>query len=232
MTFAGFRFSASSVGTAYCHGCTVGCTGAGGMLVASSAGRPCTTSGSSGVPRPVGRPPRRRRVRRRGATAAATTAAAPATGRRADAEALAAVAVHREIVRHAVDDRARVIGELRPQQRADNARSGARAVGGHAVGEAVVDREVGAAVRRDEHAAVLRRTAAGAEAPRAPCRGACRRSAPRCRCSACRRVFFHGIGLRHSGVPSTAPWPPPGPKMITSYFAFRFGRVVDVLGSM
>lgn len=53
--FAGFRFSCSSVGSEYCQGCTTGGTGTGGKLVPSSAGRPCTTSGSSGVPRPVAR---------------------------------------------------------------------------------------------------------------------------------------------------------------------------------
>src|SRR5204863_1683066 len=56
ITFAGSRLSASSVGTAYCHGCTWGGVGTGVRFVPSSAGRPCTTSGSSGVPRPVGRP--------------------------------------------------------------------------------------------------------------------------------------------------------------------------------
>ena len=40
------------------------------------------------------------------------------------------------------------------------------------------------------------------------------------------RSLFHGIGLRHIGVPSTAPWPPPGPKTITSYFARRFGGLL------
>ena len=39
-------------------------------------------------------------------------------------------------------------------------------------------------------------------------------------------VFFHGIGLRHIGIPSmTRAWPPPGPKMITSYFASQVRRV-------
>ena len=44
-------------------------------------------------------------------------------------------------------------------------------------------------------------------------------------------VFFHGIGLRHIGMPSMIAWPlpPPGPKTITSYFAFRFGVLRDVL---
>ena len=38
-------------------------------------------------------------------------------------------------------------------------------------------------------------------------------------------VFFHGIGLRHIGIPSMIDRaaPPPGPKMITSYFALRSG---------
>ena len=38
-------------------------------------------------------------------------------------------------------------------------------------------------------------------------------------------VFFHGIGLRHIGMPSIdAPAvAAAGPKRITSYFAFRFG---------
>ena len=36
--------------------------------------------------------------------------------------------------------------------------------------------------------------------------------------------FFHGIGLRHIGMPSmiACPLPPAGGKRITSYFAFRF----------
>ena len=36
--------------------------------------------------------------------------------------------------------------------------------------------------------------------------------------------FFHGIGLRHIGIPSMIAWPPPpaGGKRMTSYFAFRF----------
>src|SRR6185436_12099788 len=55
--FAGFRLSASSVGSAYCHGCTTGGVGSGGRFEPSKAASPWTTSGSSGVPRPVGRPP-------------------------------------------------------------------------------------------------------------------------------------------------------------------------------
>ena len=44
--------------------------------------------------------------------------------------------------------------------------------------------------------------------------------------------LFHGVGFRHIGDPSTAPWPPPGPKMITSYFARRLGVFFTVSGSM
>src|SRR5689334_8212938 len=38
-------------------------------------------------------------------------------------------------------------------------------------------------------------------------------------------VFFHGIGFRHIGMPSMMlrELPQPGPKLITSYFALRFG---------
>jgi hypothetical protein len=44
--------------------------------------------------------------------------------------------------------------------------------------------------------------------------------------------LFHGMGFRHMGCPSTAAWPPPGPKMITSYFPRRFGVFLTVSGSM
>src|SRR5205823_8455189 len=38
-------------------------------------------------------------------------------------------------------------------------------------------------------------------------------------------VFFHGIGLRHIGMPARIDCglPPPGGNRITSYFALRFG---------
>ena len=55
--------------------------------------------------------------------------------------------------------------------------------------------------RRDEHAA-LGHEALQVLGPRQPRPGRCRRSAPTCRCSASRRVFFHGIGFRHIGMPS------------------------------
>ena len=45
-------------------------------------------------------------------------------------------------------------------------------------------------------------------------------------------VFWYGIGVCHSGVPSTAPWLPPGPKMMTSYFARRLAVSRIVFGSM
>src|SRR5512137_819078 len=55
--FGGLVLSCSSVGKAYCHGCVGGRSGTGLRLDPTRGGRPCTTSGSSGVPRPVGRPP-------------------------------------------------------------------------------------------------------------------------------------------------------------------------------
>src|SRR6185436_2349645 len=57
ITFAGLRFNASSVGSAYCHGCTCTGGGSGVRLLPFSSPKPWTTSGSSGVPRPVGRLP-------------------------------------------------------------------------------------------------------------------------------------------------------------------------------
>ena len=45
-------------------------------------------------------------------------------------------------------------------------------------------------------------------------------------------VFFQGIGLRHIGVPSTMAWPPPGPKMITSYLSLRFVVFLTTSGPM
>ena len=40
-------------------------------------------------------------------------------------------------------------------------------------------------------------------------------------------VTFHGIGLRHIGMPSMMLLllPPPGPNTMTSYFAFRFASL-------
>src|SRR5207245_4836674 len=108
-----------------------------------------------GVGRPAPRPPTR--------TAAASTASAPttaawtatpATDARVDSEAVASVAVHREAVGHAVHNRTRLVDDLRPQQRADDAR-GRGAVDGHAVREAVLHGEICARRRADEDAALL-----------------------------------------------------------------------------
>jgi len=43
---------------------------------------------------------------------------------------------------------------------------------------------------------------------------------------------FHGIGFFQSGVPSTAAWPPPGPKTITSHLSRRLAAFLIVSGSM
>jgi hypothetical protein len=44
--------------------------------------------------------------------------------------------------------------------------------------------------------------------------------------------FLYGIALRHSGVPSTAPCPPPGPNTMTSYLSRRFAVSRMAFGSM
>src|SRR3954462_11291232 len=54
MMFKGFRIW-SSVGTGTCQGEVGVRGGTGSRLCGSIAGRPCTTSASSGVPRPVAR---------------------------------------------------------------------------------------------------------------------------------------------------------------------------------
>ena len=227
MTFAGLRRSCSSVGSAYCHGCT--CCGGGTRRQVRAfdwRGRPWTTSGSSGVPRPVGRsagaaaapPPARRRRRRRPPRPPPPTVALTV-------KVVAAVAVHREVVGHAVDDRARVVHELRAQQRADDARAGAGGV-----------RRVTPYVKllliaksallfdADEDAAVVDELPQVHQPLAAPCR--CAMS------SVCAQVPMFGVSVellpRHrscatSACPRPRAWLPPGPKRITSYFARRFG---------
>src|SRR5207247_6521368 len=87
------------------------------------------------------------------ATAAAGPAA-PAAGARVHAEAVTSIAVHGEVVRHAVHNRAGLVHDLRPQQRADDARGG-RAVDGDAARQAVRHGEVGAGRRAAADAALV-----------------------------------------------------------------------------
>ena len=107
-----------------------GGVGTGVRFVPSYIGRPCTVSGSSwraaaGRPAAAAAAAAPAACRRRAGGAAAT--AAPAAARRGlTVKYVAAVAVHRQVVGHAVDDRARVVDELRPQQRPDHARRACR----------------------------------------------------------------------------------------------------------